>query len=191
VANIKLATTFDRSYGVFTKDSRLGIYGTGPHSGGSIISYSIWIQTSHTSEMILIHYGNIFGAGTLKNIYTLTLQNGTPLLYISLKGILKPEKKYDLNDGKWHHLAVSMPTESCTLSEVNMYVDGKPAKTISYDDQHIFFQPRGTLSIGGFGYSHESYESNFPHLSPFIGNIDQFYMWGKEIKGHDLQYNEK
>lgn len=137
--------------------------------------------------MILVHYGNSFGAGTQKNIYTMTLQNGTPLLYISRNGILKPEGKYNLNDYQWHNLAVSMPKKSCTLSEVTMYVDGRSVKTISSNNNHIFFQSSGQLSIGGFGYSHDSYNSTFSHLSPFIGNIDEFYMWGRTINSYTLQ----
>lgn len=188
IANLDIRQTEIRSFGFMKEDSRIGIYGVGPHSGGSTISYSISINSNSKSEMILIHYGLNFGILSQKNIYTLTLKNGTPLLYISLDAILKPVKEHALNDGKWHHIAVSMPTESCTLSDVIMYVDGKTVKTVVTKDEHIFFSTSGRLSIGGFGYSNEEYESVFPHLSPYVGKLDEFYLWGRPIKKNDLEF---
>lgn len=188
VANVNLRRTKTRSFGMFTKSSRLAIYGMGPHSGGSMISYSLWIKTKNASEMILIHYGHNFSGRSSKNIYTLTLQNGNPMLYISRTAILQPKMKYDLNDGNWHHIAVSMPRKSCNLSEVMMFVDGKAINTITdKNEANIFFVTSGRLSIGGFGYSHNSYEENFPHLSPFIGRLDEFYAWGRALKGDDVK----
>jgi len=188
VANVKLKRSEGHSYGVFTNSSRVAIYGMGPHSTGSMISYALWIKTSNKSEVILVHYGHSFTANSNKNIYTLTLQNGIPVLYISATMTLRPKWNKDLNDGNWHHIAVSMPRKSCALSEVIMYVDGKEIKTIidGYDEI-IFFTTSGRLSIGGFGYSHKSYEERFPHLSPFIARIDEFYVWGRALTGNDLK----
>jgi len=190
VANVKLNSFRGRSFGVFTNRSRLAIYGMGPHSGGSVISYALWIRTHKTSEMILVNYGHSFTGKSTKSSYTLTLQDGTPMLYISPTAILRPKMKYDLNDGDWHHIAVSMPRKSCALSEVIMYVDGKTIETsadgFGYDNE-IFFTTSGRLSIGGFGYSHESYEENYPHLSPYIGRMDEVYVWARSLKGKDMK----
>jgi len=188
LANVKLKYSEGRSYGKFTDRSRLAIYGTGPHSGGSMISYTLWIKTKNASDMILVHYGHYFSGISSKHIYTLTLQNGTPMLYISPTATLRPRRKYDLNDGNWHHIAVSMPRKSCTLSEVIIYVDGEAINTIADKyDGNIFFTTSGRLSIGGFGYSHESYEENFPHLSPFNGMLDELYVWGRALKEDDMK----
>eukprot|EP00555_Chaetoceros_dichaeta_P012900 CAMPEP_0198262498 /NCGR_PEP_ID=MMETSP1447-20131203/10998_1 /TAXON_ID=420782 /ORGANISM="Chaetoceros dichaeta, Strain CCMP1751" /LENGTH=143 /DNA_ID=CAMNT_0043950757 /DNA_START=36 /DNA_END=467 /DNA_ORIENTATION=- len=138
--------------------------------------------------MILIHYGHNYRGTSPKHEYTLTLQNGNPMLFISPTAISQPDRKYDLNDGNWHHIAVSMPRKSCSLAEVIIYVDGKAINTIQdgYDGK-IFFTTSGRLSIGGFGYSHKSYEEKFPHLSPFIGEVDEFYAWGRALKGDDVK----
>jgi len=190
VAQVELKRTSirSRSYAVLTEDSRIGIYGIGPHSGGNIISYSLLINTKSTSEMTLIHYGLNFGEKSSKNIFTVTLKNGTPMLYIAHNAILIPKKEYHLNDNAWHNVAVSMPTKSCTLSDVIMYVDGEAIETIATKDPNIFFTTSGRLSIGGFGYSHDSYERTFSHLSPFVGKIDEFYMWGRPIQTDDLKW---
>lgn len=189
IANVKLKNNSNNfkkgKFGILTENSRIGIYGFGPHSGGSTISYSLLISTKSESDMILVHYGHGFSLNSNKNIYTLTLNNGTPMLYISRVAILKPEKEYELNDGNWHHVAVSMPSNSCRLSDVIMYVDGKAVETIATRNYSIFFVTSGRLSIGGFGYSHHGYESFFPHLSPFIGKMDEFQMWGRAIRDDD------
>merc|ERR1740124_2079393 len=50
----------------------------------------------------------------------------------------------------------------------------------------FFFTTTGRLSIGGFGYSHISHEDIFPHLSPYVGKLDEFYMWGRAIEDNDI-----
>merc|ERR1740139_277156 len=130
--------------------------------------------------MILVHYGHSFGFQRFaKDIFTLTLEKGTPKLYINDKSVLIPTKSQKLNDGRWHNIAVSMPSNSCTLSEVAMYIDGDIIETsIPQHDDHIFFITSGRMSIGGFGYSHESFERFLPHLIPFTGRIGNFFLWG-------------
>ena len=90
--------------------------------------------------------------------------------------------QYHLNDGKWHHVAVSVHSDSCELSNVIMYIDGKPAETTATsDDDYLYFMTSGRISIGGFGYTSKRYESEFPHLSPFFGKIDEFQLWSRSI----------
>ena len=177
IANLELEKdSTNRTIGKLTENSRIGIYAKGPHTGGNAVSYSLLIKTEGESEMILFHYGNSISKENDKDIFTLTLNNGTPMLYISHAATLKPSKQYYLNDGSWHHVEVTMPTNNCMLSDVIIYVDRQAVETTAMSDTHIFFV-NGKLSIGGFGYSSELYESQFPHLLPFIGEMDEFQMW--------------
>jgi len=175
-------------YGHFSKGSRLGIYAIGPHSTGGMISFSLWFKTRNENEMVLVHYGQNFGNTiSYKDMFTLTLNNGTPILYSSPESALKPLNKDNLNDGQWHHLAVSMPKKSCRLSVVDMFIDGKNVKTKSPAiNNHHFFVTSGSMSIGGFGYTSRVYDSTFPTVKPFIGGVDEFYLWSKPIKKKDL-----
>ncbi len=175
--------------GKFTADSRLAFFATGPHSGGSILSLGLWIMTSEqASEMILVHYGSIFdGTKTSKDFLTLTLNEGIPNLYTSVKKRLIPLDFHGgLNDGKWHHIAISMPRKSCLLSDIIMFVDGKKIDTAAEKDSHIFYGTSGRMSIGGFGYSSKNYEDMFPRVTPFIGLIDEFQFWSRKIDNADL-----
>lgn len=190
VANVELVPGKVDSYAVsLTELSRIAFYGTGPHSGGNILSFALWIKTSQAStEMVLAHYGSIFtGSKNSKDIFTLTLQNGTPILYTSSKKKLIPLKKNPkLNDGKWHHIAISMPNKSCLLSEVIIYVDGQALVASTFKDERIFHITSGRLSLAGFGYSSPQYENIFPNFSPFVGLIDDFKLWSRTLELSDL-----
>merc|ERR1740124_1378400 len=78
VANLRFEQKQSNRYAVLRKASRIGIYGFGPHSGGSTISYSLLISTTSNLEVILVHYGPAYGVNSTKNMYTLTLKKGTP-----------------------------------------------------------------------------------------------------------------
>jgi len=120
-------------------------------------------------------------------MFTLTLSNGNPILYASPLQRLEPASAFHLNDNKWHHVAVSMPSPSCQLSEVLMYIDGRVVATKTpQKNPIIFFVTSGRMSIGGFGYSNERFEDALPNLSNFVGGIDDFFMWTRTIEEQDL-----
>ena len=173
--------------------SRFGLYASGPLGGGSIpISYNIWVKTdAQETEMVIAHYGQIWGIMSdhenPKNFHTLTLENGNPKLYISVDAYLVPSTALNLNDGKWHHLSVSMSKKSCLLSEVEMYIDGKQVKTYTpQNDNHIFHVTGGRMSLGGFGYS-ANYEALFPNMIPYEGLLDEFILFARPV-AKDLKW---
>jgi len=175
--------------GEFTETSRLGFYATGPLAAGGIISFSFWFKTTNVEEMIMFHYGHYFGqkVNFKKDVYTLTLSNGTPILYSGADNFVKPAKQQNLNNGQWHHISVSMPKKSCRLSEVDMYINGKTVKTNTpQEDRYLFFVTSGKMSIGGFGYSSVGFEKVFPNLRSYFGGIDEFYLWSRPLEKDDL-----
>ena len=181
-------------YAQFTEDSRFGIFANGPHNPGIPISFALWIKYNQSAletskEMLLVHYGNNFGyvVGSKKDIFTLTLKNGTPALYRSPTSVLVPEDSFTLGDNEWHHIVVSMPKPNCKLSEVVIYIDGTSVRTKQPKfDKHIFFITSGRMSIGGFGYSSDSFESVYPNFSSYVGSIDDFSMWSRPIEQNDF-----
>ena len=58
-----------------------------------------------------------------------------------------------LNDGKWHHVAVSMPKKDCKLSEVQFYVDGQRVDSdVVGQDNRINVSLANKVTIGGLGH---------------------------------------
>ena len=193
VANIDLVQgRRGMSAGKFTSASRFAIYSGGPHGGGNMMSYNVWIKTVQDEEMVLVHYGKVWGdvASPLstKDFHMLTLDKGNPTLYIGTNAKLVPLQPLELHDDAWHHLSVSMPERSCLLSAVIMYVDGNPVSARipqGGQDRHIFHFTSGSLSLGGFGYS-SNYEVVFPSVQPYTGLMDDFVLFGRPVTSTEL-----
>jgi len=164
--------------------SKMGIYSFGPFVAGSRASYSVWIKTKSNGEMVLVHYDRAWksGASAQKNIFSLILDNGKPVLYSSKTSTLKPLNSgmAPLNDGGWHQVAVSMPRSGCRLSEVKMFIDGKPVATSVKNDDILFFVGFGSLSIGGTGFSF-FVQADFPSWEPYTGLLDEVNIWARTI----------
>ena len=177
--------------GSFNETTRVALWGMGPHSGGVIISYSLYFKTEkHNENLVLIHMGGIFAHRheSKEHIMTLTLDNGFPSLYINSDTRLVASIENGLSDGEWHNLAVSMPRKSAKLSELTMIVDGKsvPA-TVEGIDDHLFFSTNGRLSLGGFGQSGRIFDSEtFNFMSPFSGLMDDVFVWSRPLKTSDF-----
>jgi len=175
--------------GLFNEDSRMAIFGVGPYSGGEVISFSLWVNTDESnSEMILAHYGTRWGSSENisidKDHLTLTLDHGVLALYIQPTLKLETTRFAGrLADGKWHHIAVSMPTKNCLLSEVEIFVDGEAVNMASLNgrDQRIFQQTAGNMGIGGFGYTVGAYDKAYANMKPFKGMIDDFSLWARSL----------
>ena len=193
-ANLALVGGRVGSYaGLFNETSRLSLYGTGPNGAGNIISFSMWIRTTKADEeMILVHYGAIFGPPkkSQKDFLTLTLDRGKPALYSQIERKLITNDDMNLADNMWHHIAVSMPRKSCLLADIEIYVDGiRIATKAPSDDLNIFVTTSGRLSIGSFGYSSTGYEDAFPQMKNYIGLMDDFKIWARplEMEGADAK----
>ena len=171
----------------FGTDSRFAIYGVGPFGGGEIISFSLWIKTTQTSKMILVHYGNVYGADVKsvtsgKDQMTLILSDGIPELYIKHNRKLVSQIN-SIADGRWHLVSVSMPSRSCRLSEIEIFVDEKAVKTERRGkDTNTFQLTHGRIAIGGFGSTTEVYEEIFSDWNPYMGLIDDFFLWPMPLK---------
>lgn len=165
----------------FREDSRFAILGNGPHAAGNVISFNFFMKTlEKNSEMVLVHYGRKWSdaSNTKKNTQTLTLKSGNPVLYANHDNFLRPRISLQLNDGKWHHISVSMPKASCLLSEIVMLVDGEQVDTNVVQDTHVFHHTGGALSLGGYGYSAGTADV-LPGTTQFIGTMDDFVLHGR------------
>ena len=174
--------------GEFTSSSRFGVYSFGPFIAGRIISTAIWIKTTESSrEMSLIHYGGVWGSISEKDIYMLTLDHGNPKLYLNKHKTLTPRVRINLADGIWHHVAIIMPQQSCRISELHLYIDGKLFETeVDGRDNRIFFLATGTVNLGGFGHSNKGFEARYPNIKPFVGLMDDFYLWERSLDAEEV-----
>jgi hypothetical protein len=186
VANVQLNKGLHGKAGTFTANSRAAIYAMGPHHASNIISYSIWFKTKENSNVMLIAYE---GYWTKPKVMNLRLHNGilevchTP----EQKLVVQDDNAKALNDGKWHHAAVVMPYKNCQLSRLEMYVDGKQMSTaLRGPDSKARFPSGGSVSIGGFGYSAREERLGFLKGQPFIGEIDEVFVWARRLSKDEI-----
>lgn len=183
-ANVELTDGVRGRAGKFGKNSRMGVFAMGPLHSGHAVSYALWMKTQSPENQILINTGSIWSK-ELKNFFNLHLNAGAPEVVISDKQKLTAED-VKLNDGKWHPIAVSMPSDGCLLSEVQVYVDGKPAKTrVTGADKPLFFNQAVRLGIGGLNYSNKGFDK-LP-VKPFVGEMDELSIWTRSLTRSDVR----
>jgi len=186
--NIALAEGPRGKAGVFNPKSQMAVYGAGPHSHGNVVSYALWMKTSSEDDMVLINTGR----GRLpRGLMNLNLNDAKPELLIAddMRLIAKSQK---LNDGKWHHIAASMPRKDCKLSEVQFYVDGQTveAKVVGQDNR-ISVNMANKVSVGGGGHENgrSSYgkfmQANFG-IKPFVGSLDEVSVWARALTAAEV-----
>jgi Concanavalin A-like lectin/glucanases superfamily len=173
--------------GVFNPKSQMAVYGAGPHHYGDIISYALWMKTTSEEDMVLINTGR---AG-LRGLMNLNLNEGEPELLMAgnARLIAKGQK---LNDGKWHHIAVSMPKKDCKLSAVQFYVDGQGVEShVVGQNKPISISMVNKLSFGGLG--HGAGKTPFSKLihvelgiKPFEGALDEISVWSRPLTATEV-----
>jgi len=63
-----------------------------------------------------------------------------------------------------------------------MYVNGAKIMTeVVGEDENLFFWTDGSMSLGGWGYSDDNYESLYPDVSAYWGRMDDFRLWGRSL----------
>ncbi len=79
-----------------------------------------------------------------------------------------------------------MPKESCRLSEVLIYVNGKKAVTRikKGSDITLNFTKSMRLSIGGLGYTNKAF--NKLNVKAFKGLIDEVCIWTRSISAEEI-----
>lgn len=132
--------------------------------------------------MILVSYSHAWAGPTKTDMVLLTLKDGLPTIFIDDESYIQSTKDVSLSDGGWHKIFVKMPSSSCHLSEIKIFIDGGnavPTKLYG-NDRFLFFTTTGYLSLGGFGYSKNVFGTTFfQDTTNFIGMMDTFELWMK------------
>ena len=174
--------------GVFNPKSQMAVYGAGPHHYGDMISYALWMKTTSEEDMVLINTGR---AG-LRGLMNLNLNDGEPELLIAENARLIAEGQ-KLNDGGWHHIAVSMPKKDCKLSDVQFYVDGQRVESnVVGQDKRISISMANKVTIGGLGHGTGKAApfSKLIHvelgIKPFEGSLDEVSVWSRRLAASEV-----
>jgi hypothetical protein len=78
-----------------------------------------------------------------------------------------------------------MPSDRCRLSEVDIYVDGRPAKTRAEGgDDRLHFNQAVRMGFGGLNYSSQAFDV-LP-VKPFIGELDEIMVWARPLSRQEI-----
>jgi hypothetical protein len=169
--------------GLFSENSRMGVFAMGPLHGGRAVSYALQLKTESDGNQILINTGSIWSK-RLEGFFNLHLNGGVPELVVSDSQKLAAEGT-KLNDGEWHHIAVSMLHDACLLSDVEMFVDGKTVETrLSGADSKLHFNQAVRVGIGGLNYSNKGFDQ-LP-AGAFVGALDDISIWTRPLTAEDV-----
>ena len=141
------------------------------------MSVSLWFKTDRDDEeMILFHYGsNWTGVSLEKDHLLLTLGKGVPMLYVR-KNLAYSVSIDSIADGSWHHIALTMPKQSCMSAKIQVFVDGEEFPLQSMmpwsKDDFVFFLTSGRMSFGGFGYAAKNTREYYNDKAPYEGELD-------------------
>ena len=127
----------------------------------------------------------------MQGLLNLHLSNGQPELQMAENArlIAKVQK---LNDGKWHHIAASMPKKDCKLSEVQFYVDGQGVESeVIGQDSRISVSMASKVTIGGLGHGNgKTPFSRLIHvqqgIKPFVGSLDEVSVWARGLTATEV-----
>jgi len=186
-ATVALAEGPRGKAGVFNSNSQMAVYGAGPHAHGNMVSYALWMKTSSKEDMVLINTGR---AG-LRGLLNLHLNGGEPELLLAANARLIANVQ-ELNDGKWHHVAVSMPKKDSKLSEIQFYVDGQAVESrVVGQDNRINVSLANKVTIGGLGHGPgKTAFSKLIHIDldikPFEGAIDDISVWSRALAAKEV-----
>lgn len=188
--NIELAADGPRGKsGVFNATSQMAVYGAGPHSYGNVVSYALWMKTTSQEDMVLINTGR---GGMNRGLFNLNLNDARPELLMA-DDVRLSAKTQKLDDGKWHHIAMSMPKKDCKLSEVQFYVDGQPVESdVVGKDNPINVSMVNKVSVGGGGHenlrssSYGKYMQDNFGVKPFVGSLDEVSVWARALTATEV-----
>jgi len=158
--------------------SRLVAGGMGPALGGRVCSYALWIKTVSAENQLLINTASLYRPAQ-RNFFNLNLNDGIPEAAVSATQTLAGRVP-KLNDGRWHHIAVTMPADNCLLSEIRMYADGRTVDVrLNGADVPVSADRASQLSFGGLGNSHGGLDA-LP-VKPFCGAMDEISVWARPL----------
>ncbi|WP_107037393.1 LamG-like jellyroll fold domain-containing protein [Brumimicrobium mesophilum] len=138
-------------------------------AGSTERTVEAWIKTEGTNETIVY-----WGTNTQGNRFTIRIDSdGRPRLEIS-SGSIRGD--YLINDGEWHHLAIT--TEGVSLTGTKMYVDGVQLTTIDLVNQVL------NTTLGDEVRISRGHNNFY-----FTGGIDDVRIWDTKLTAATIQEN--
>jgi len=151
-----------------------------PMNSGYPRTLAMWVKTTSTGNRLMFQNcksNQGFNLGLMDGKFTLEFWPGRYVrtTYASA------------NDGQWHHVAVSVKTQSAPVNEFDLYVDGQ-VRTVEYSDDNMKNEVIATWQTVWPSFSSWPTRSNWCCSSwqPYFGSIDDFTMWMRGLTSSEV-----
>lgn len=141
-------------------------------AGNSARTVEAWIKTSATTDSYIMDWGNTSTGGR----WGFVMRN-TGYLAVYLGGA-NVTGSFAVNDGKWHHVAVS--TDPSAGTAVSFYIDGVLKETKSLPASLTTLSTVGDEIYVGATKAMNSY---------FVGTIDEVRIWDRARADYEIALN--
>jgi len=169
-----------------TSKSALMLPAMGPMEGDFKRTVAFWMKT-HSQERQLI-LNTVSKWGRSAQFFNMGINNGRLELALRPRVTALVEGGKKLNDGKWHHVAVTVPRRKATLQDLNFYIDGLQMDKVQYTGATTPIQTTQanwmTIAENPDGASIDILQEM--NMKGFIGSLDDFCIWTRSLSADDI-----
>lgn len=148
-------------------------------------TFIAWVRTSQKGDSYIASNG---GEATATGIFDIVIKDDHLAVYAAANSCLQTSAEgTEINDGRWHQLAVVFPVEGKTLKNAKLYVDGQLKDTwLAGTDQVVMVRPAYKMILGG-PHNKPSAEFTSLGIKNHTGSIDEVSVWFRALSENEIQ----
>ncbi|TLX78171.1 hypothetical protein E9993_00365 [Labilibacter sediminis] len=165
--------------------SKLFVLPIGPMDAGYKRTMACWLKTTSNGRRLIFNSASYWGQG---QFFNLSLNEG------NIELALRPEiytstKNQNINDGKWHHIAIVLPQNGAKIKDLKLYVDGNliEDKHTTKPDVKVNTSQANWMSIATQGAPYKTDFAQSMHMNNYEGLLDDFCIWTRALQGSDVE----
>ena len=168
-----------------TEKSKLFVLPIGPLDASYERTLATWVKTTKSGRQIIFNSASFWGKG---QFFNLSLNEGD--LELSLRPeIYTKTKAQNINDGKWHHVAIVLPKKNGNLADIQLYIDGQEItdKVTERGSTKVKTSQANWMSIAT---NIPAYKTNVfieMNMVTYQGLLDDFCMWTRGLAAKEIQ----
>lgn len=168
------------------KDTKLFVVHMGPLESDYKRTISCWINTAQQGRQLLFNSGSFWSKNG--QFFNISINNGD-LEIATRPDTFKKTVSTNLNDGKWHHLAVVLPKEKGEIKDLLLFVDGQLiAKTDSQNpSKRISTAQSNWMSIATHIPAYKTNVLSQMKMVNYRGLLDDFCIWTRELSTSEIK----
>jgi hypothetical protein len=183
--NVELADGISGKAIKIDENSKLFAIAIGPMYSDFERTVAGWVKTSADGRRLILNSNSRWS--NTGQFFNISINGG----YVELS--LRPEitattNDMKVNDGEWHHIAITVPKRNALLTDCKMYVDGKKIEDIRFSNGNT---PINTVQSNWMTIATQSNQfktdlTQTMNMSNFSGLLDDFGIWTRTLSASEI-----